>query len=48
MRLLRYIVPLILLLAITGFPQGKVIVINADMAIHPPGADYINSGIEKQ
>ena len=46
-RLLRYIVPLILLLAITGFPQGKVIVINADMAIHPPGADYINSAIEK-
>ncbi|MCH7516905.1 MAG: nodulation protein NfeD [Bacteroidetes bacterium] len=46
-RLLRYIVPLILLLAITCFPQGKVIVINADMAIHPPGADYINSGIEK-
>ncbi len=24
-----------------------MIVINADMAIHPPGADYINSGIEK-
>ncbi len=46
-RLLRYIVPLILLLIITCFPQGKVIVINADMAIHPPGADYINSGIEK-
>ncbi|MCH7774361.1 MAG: nodulation protein NfeD [Bacteroidetes bacterium] len=46
-RLLRYIVPLILLLTITCFPQGKVIVINADMAIHPPGADYINSGIEK-
>lgn len=46
-RLLRYIVPLILLLTITCFPQGKVIVLNADMAIHPPGADYINSGIEK-
>ena len=46
-RLLRYIVPLILLLIITCFPQGKVIVINADMAIHPPGADYIDSGIEK-
>ena len=46
-RLLRYIVPLILLLTITCFPQGKVIVINANMAIHPPGADYINSGIEK-
>jgi len=46
-RLLRYIVPLILLLTITCFPQGKVIVINADMAIHPPGADYINSAIEK-
>ncbi len=46
-RLLRYIVPLILLLVIACFPQGKVIVINADMAIHPPGADYINSGIEK-
>ncbi len=24
-----------------------MIVINADMAIHPPGADYVNSGIEK-
>jgi membrane-bound serine protease (ClpP class) len=35
------------LLTVTCFPQGKVIVINADMAIHPPGADYINSGIEK-
>jgi len=35
------------LLTITCFPQGKVIVLNADMAIHPPGADYINSGIEK-
>jgi len=46
-RLLRYIVPLILLITITCFPQGKVIVINADMAIHPPGADYINSAIEK-
>ncbi|MCH8034524.1 MAG: nodulation protein NfeD [Bacteroidetes bacterium] len=46
-RLLRYIVPLILLLTITCFPQGKVIVINADMSIHPPGADYINSAIEK-
>ncbi len=46
-RLIRYIVPLILLLSIACFPQAKVIVINADMAIHPPGADYINSGIEK-
>ncbi len=46
-RLLRYIVPLILLLTITCFPQGKVIVINADMEIHSLGADYINSAIEK-
>lgn len=46
-RLLSYIVSQILLLTILCFPQGKVIVINADMAIHPPGADYINSGIEK-
>jgi membrane-bound serine protease (ClpP class) len=46
-RLLRYIVPLILLFTITCFSQEKVIVINADMAIHPPGADYINSGIER-
>ena len=45
--MLRYIVPLILFLAIDCFPQTKVIVINADMAIHPPGADYIESGIKK-
>ena len=45
--MLRYIVPLILFLAIDCFSQGKVIVINADMAIHPPGADYIESGIKK-
>jgi len=46
-RLLRYIVPLVFFLIITCYPQTKVIVINADMAIHPPGADYINSGITK-
>jgi len=46
-RLLRYIVPIILFIAIDCFSQGKVIVINADMAIHPPGADYIESGIKK-
>jgi membrane-bound serine protease (ClpP class) len=46
-RLIRYIVPIFILVAINCFPQGKVIVIDADMAIHPPGADYINSGIEK-
>jgi membrane-bound serine protease (ClpP class) len=46
-RLLRYIVPLVFFLIITCYPQTKVIVINADMAIHPPGADYINSGINK-
>jgi membrane-bound serine protease (ClpP class) len=46
-RLLRYIVPLVFFLINTCYPQTKVIVINADMAIHPPGADYINSGINK-
>jgi membrane-bound serine protease (ClpP class) len=44
---LLYIVPLITLLTLSGFPQGKVIVLNADCAIHPACADYIWSGIEK-
>ena len=47
MCVLRYISPLILLLTIGVFPQGKVIVLNADCPIHPPCVDYIQTGIEK-
>jgi membrane-bound serine protease (ClpP class) len=47
MRYLCYIISAAILFGISIFPQGKVIVINADCAIHPACADYIKSGIEK-
>jgi membrane-bound serine protease (ClpP class) len=46
-RILRYIFPILFIFISANFPQGKVVVINADCAIHPPCADYIQAGIEK-
>lgn len=47
MRCLRYIFPILIIYITTIFPQEKVIVLNVDGAIHPPSADYIQTGIEK-
>lgn len=47
MRLSFYIVSAIILFCAVCYSQGKVIVINADCAIQPACADYIQSGIEK-
>jgi len=46
-RYLFYIISAVIFFGNISLPQGKVIVINADCAIHPACADYIQSGIEK-
>lgn len=48
MKRVLYIISLSLLLTLSAFSQKtKVLVINADCAIHPACADYIHSGLEK-
>jgi membrane-bound serine protease (ClpP class) len=48
MKTVLYIVSISLLLTLSAFCQKtKVLVINADCAIHPACADYIHSGLEK-
>jgi membrane-bound serine protease (ClpP class) len=48
MKRILYIISISLLLALSAFSQKtKVLVINADCAIHPACADYIHSGLEK-
>lgn len=48
MRTLHYIIPFLLIASISIFAQvKKVIVLNADCAIHPACADYIHTGLEK-
>lgn len=47
MRFLHYTFILLLLLLINLYSQNKVIVLNAECAVHPACADYIQTGIEK-
>jgi membrane-bound serine protease (ClpP class) len=47
MRIVLYIFSFLLLFQTAFSQKQKVIVINADCAIHPACADYIHSGIEK-
>ena len=47
MCLIRYIVLISVLLVVEILPQGKVVVINADVPIQPASVDYIQSGIRK-
>jgi membrane-bound serine protease (ClpP class) len=48
MKRVLYIISISLLLIPSNFPQKtKVVVINADCAIHPACADYIHSGLER-
>ncbi|MBT8380206.1 MAG: ATP-dependent Clp protease proteolytic subunit, partial [Ignavibacteria bacterium] len=48
MNKVLYIISICLLFALLTFSQqNKVLVINADCAIHPACADYIHSGLEK-
>ena len=48
MKTVLYIISISLVLTLSAFSQkSKVLVINADCAIHPACADYIHSGLEK-
>ena len=47
MRIVLYIFSFLLLFQTAFSQKQKVIVLNADCAIHPACADYIHSGIEK-
>ncbi|UCH65538.1 MAG: nodulation protein NfeD [Ignavibacterium sp.] len=47
MCLIRYIILIVVFLIVEIQPQGKVIVINADVPIQPASVDYIQSGIAK-
>jgi len=47
MCLIRYIIIAVVLFFIDIQPQGKVVVINADVPIQPASVDYIQSGIAK-
>ena len=48
MKTVLYIISISLLFTLSAFSQKtKVLVINADCAIHPACADYIHSGLEK-
>ena len=48
MKTVLYIISISLILTLSAFSQrSKVLVINADCAIHPACADYIHSGLEK-
>lgn len=47
MCLIRYIIIAVVIFFIDIQPQGKVVVINADVPIQPASVDYIQSGIAK-
>jgi membrane-bound serine protease (ClpP class) len=48
MKTVLYIISISMVLTLSAFSQkSKVLVINADCAIHPACADYIHSGLEK-
>ena len=47
MCLIRYIIIAVVIFFIEIQPQGKVVVINADVPIQPASVDYIQSGIAK-
>jgi membrane-bound serine protease (ClpP class) len=45
---LKHIFPILILFSAIIFPQkNKVLILNAECAVHPPLADYISSGIKR-